>query len=81
MNNTSRALAALSLGTAALLGALAAPASAAPMPGIGGLGGLDLCKTLHGLPIAGAVGDVTCAGAGGIPVIGSLLNPILSAPR
>jgi hypothetical protein len=82
MNNTSRALTTLSLGVATLLGALAVPASAEPIPGLGvpelGLSGLavDICKSLHGIPIAGAVGDVTCV-ADGLPVLGSSLTPVI----
>ncbi len=71
MNNTSRALAALSVGAAVLLGALAAPASAAPVPGLGGV-----CTTLHGIPIVGAVGDVPCVLVNDLPIIGPIIGGV-----
>ncbi|GAA2634077.1 hypothetical protein GCM10010425_38540 [Streptomyces spororaveus] len=86
MNNTSRALTALCLGTAALLGVLAAPASAAPTGLLDQTAlapvGRDICKTLHGLPIAGRVGDNVCYVVDDLPAVGGVLTPIIGvAPR
>lgn len=73
-------IAAASVGTAVLLAALATPASAAAVPSLPAVGGLQLCKTLHGIPIAGAVGDFTCDLVDN-SAVGGFLGPIISKSK